>query len=191
MVLPSLRLQWISEEKGYGLFATEFIPKGTVTYCQDPLDIVIKQADLSKYPQALLDSIHKFAFEPPNGDVVLGWDNAKYINHCCSPSTLSTGYEFELAVRDVEVGEELTTDYRLFTKNNTFAFSCENPICPRSLMSELPLIEIDQRIQSALLHFRAVAQPLSFLISSLQQEKLNRFLEDPDAYISVAEELPC
>jgi hypothetical protein len=58
-------------------------------------------------------------------------------------------------------------------------------------MSELPLIEIDQRIQSALVHFRAVAQPLSFLIPSLQQEKLNRFLEDPDAYISVAEELPC
>lgn len=190
MVHPSLQLKWISEEKGYGLFAKELIPKGTVTYCQDPLDIVIKQKELPNYPEALKANILKFAFEPPSGDLVLSWDNAKYINHCCTPNSLSTGYEFEIAVRDVEQGEELTTDYRLFTKNNSFDYICHDSNCPGPLMHELPLNSIDQRIREALLNYRFVKQPLEFLIPQKQIKKLNYFLDSSEAYVSVAEELP-
>ena len=190
MVLPSLQTKWISDEKGYGLFATEFIAKGTITYCQDPLDIVISPADIPKYHSTLRDSIHKFAFEPPGGNVVLCWDNAKYINHCCQPNTLSTGYEFEIAVRDVLVGEELTTDYRLFSKNNKFNFFCDNMQCPRSQMDELPLEQIDQRIIDALVDWQEVEQPLEFLVPLTIIEKLQQYLNGDGHYISVAEQLP-
>lgn len=190
MVLPSLRIQWISDEKGYGLFASEFIPKGTVTYCQDSLDIVISPSELQKHHQAIQDSVHKFAFEPPSGDMVMCWDHAKYINHCCQANSLSTGYEFEIAVRDVQVGEELTTDYRLFSKYNKFDFVCDDPQCPRSRMDQLPLQEIDSKIQAALTHYSEIEQPLSFLVPPPILEKLKRYLIDPSAYISVEEELP-
>jgi len=163
---------------------------GTITYCQDPLDIVIPRESLAQYPQALQDSIHKYAFEPPSGELVLCWDNAKYINHCCSPNSLSTGYEFEIAVRNVEPGEELTTDYRLFSKNNRFGTICEQPDCPRSAMNELPLAKIDQQIQSALAHYHAVNQPLSFLVPDRTTQELQRYFESPKAYISIAQELP-
>ncbi|PKG99983.1 SET domain-containing protein [Paraglaciecola sp. MB-3u-78] len=190
MVLPSLQTKWISDEKGYGLFATEFIPKGTVTYCQDLLDIVISPDELSKLPQVLIDSIHKFAFEPPCGNMVLSWDNAKYINHCCQPNSLSTGYEFEIAVRDVQADEELTTNYRLFSKHNTFQFFCDNSQCPRSPMNELPLESIDCSIKSALAYYEKVVQPLDFLVSPLVAEKLKDYLRGNLSYTSVAEQLP-
>jgi hypothetical protein len=190
MVLPSLQTKWISDTKGYGLFATEFIAKGTITYCQDPLDIVISPADILKYHPILRDNIHKFAFEPPTGNMVLSWDNAKYINHCCQPNSLSTGYEFEIAVRDVHPGEELTTDYRLFSKHNKFEFFCDNPQCPRSQMNELPLENIDQRIMSALVDWKKIDQPLEFLVPPTITEKLNLYLTGATAYTSVAEQLP-
>jgi hypothetical protein len=41
MIIPWVKIQWISDEKGYGLLATRDIPKGTVTFVQDGLDIVI------------------------------------------------------------------------------------------------------------------------------------------------------
>ncbi|MDG1242596.1 MAG: SET domain-containing protein [Opitutae bacterium] len=190
MVLPSLRIQWLSDEKGYGLIATEFVPKGTITYCQDSLDIVIPQGDISKYSGVLRDSIYKFAYEPPTGEMVLGWDHAKYINHCCLANTLSTGYEFEIAVRDIEVGEELTTDYRLFSKHNTFHVVCRNEHCPQSAMDALPLKDIDARIQSALSSYSSVEQPLGFLVATDTLERLNAYLNDSGEYISVEEELP-
>jgi len=190
MVIPSVRILWISDDKGYGLFSTEHIPKGTITYCQDPLDIVIRKDDVSRYPNALLNSIHKFAFEPPNGDLVLCWDEAKYINHCCSPNSLSTGYEFEIAVRDIQIGEELTTDYRLFSRNNHFACRCDNEQCPRPGMDGFDVPAIDRVIRSALASLTDVPQPLAFLIPPHQKAQLDRFLADPREYISIANELP-
>lgn len=190
MVLPNLQIKWLSDEKGYGLFATEFIPKGTITYCQDPLDIVISPADISKYHPALQDCVYKFSFEPPHGNMVLCWDSAKYINHCCQPNSLSTGYEFEIAVLDIHPGEELTTDYRLFSKHNDFNFVCDNEQCPRSQMNELPLEKIDQRIRGALIDWQKVEQPLKFLVPPPIAEKLKRYLNGAIPYSSVAEQLP-
>ncbi|MDQ4141369.1 MAG: SET domain-containing protein-lysine N-methyltransferase, partial [Bacteroidota bacterium] len=40
MIHPHTQLQFISAEKGYGVVATQFIPKGTITWAFDPLDQV-------------------------------------------------------------------------------------------------------------------------------------------------------
>ena len=38
MIHPKTTLRFINEEVGYGLYATEFIPKGTITYVKDSLE---------------------------------------------------------------------------------------------------------------------------------------------------------
>lgn len=39
------------------------------------------------------------------------WDNAKFVNHSFKPSCFSMPYDFEIAIRDIHPGEELTDDY--------------------------------------------------------------------------------
>ena len=39
MIIPWVRIVWISDQKGYGLVASRPIPKGTITFAQDGLDI--------------------------------------------------------------------------------------------------------------------------------------------------------
>ncbi len=41
MIHPNTELKMVSPEMGIGVFATHFIPKGTITWAQDELDIVL------------------------------------------------------------------------------------------------------------------------------------------------------
>jgi hypothetical protein len=40
LIHPDSELRFINPVMGYGLFATKTIPKGTVTWVGDPLDLV-------------------------------------------------------------------------------------------------------------------------------------------------------
>jgi hypothetical protein len=42
---------------------------------------------------------------------VLCWDNGRYVNHSFNSNCLTTAYDFEVAIRDIQVGEQLTDDY--------------------------------------------------------------------------------
>jgi hypothetical protein len=46
-----------------------------------------------------------------------------YGNHSCDANTLDTQLGFDVAVRDIEAGQELTVDYRRFF-DPTIAFRC-------------------------------------------------------------------
>ena len=48
------------------------------------------------------------------------------MNHDDQANTLTTGYGFEVAVRDVDEGEELTDDYRIFSTHHDTNFIHEN-----------------------------------------------------------------
>ncbi len=67
------------------------------------------------------------------GDFVLCWDLARYINHSCEPSCRSAGYDFEIAVRNIHPGEQLTDDYGALNIEWTFQCSCESPRCRRAI----------------------------------------------------------
>ena len=45
MIHPHTRIHFINEEMGYGVFATQFIPKGTITYVKDSLELEITLED--------------------------------------------------------------------------------------------------------------------------------------------------
>ena len=40
-----------------------------------------------------------------------GRDHGRYMNHNCIPNCLKTWMGYEVAVRDIALGEELTNDY--------------------------------------------------------------------------------
>jgi len=188
MIHPNTKLQWINEQIGYGVFATAFIPEGTIVYVQDPLEIVIQQDSPLLQDPNCLPSINKYAYLDEAGNRIISWDNAKYVNHCCHSNTLSTGYGFEIAVRDIQSGEEITDEYALFTSGQSFPLACHFADCRLVFKSE-DRVEYgrfwDTQIQAALQRFHTVPQPLSSYISADILEQVTTFINTGAAYLPV------
>jgi hypothetical protein len=55
--------------------------------------------------------LEKYTFRDPSGQYILCWDLGRFMNHSCVPSCLGLEADFEVAVRDIQPGEELTDDY--------------------------------------------------------------------------------
>ena len=97
MMHPHTEVQFISDEVGRGVVATAFIPKGTITWVQDPLDRLFTPAEVAALPPFALDQLEYFAFKNARGEMVLCWDHARYVNHSFRSNCLSTVFDFEVA----------------------------------------------------------------------------------------------
>ena len=107
MIHPNTELKYISDAIGYGVFATEFIPEGTIVYMIDGLEQIIKPSEYAEHCPDIRSVIDKYAYIDEKGNRIVSWDFAKYVNHCCNCNTISTGYGFEIAIRDIQKGEEI------------------------------------------------------------------------------------
>lgn len=133
MIHPNTEVRFVSKTIGHGVFATARIPKGTITFVQDPLDIKITPAGFAALDKSSQEIVEKYSFIDPQGIRIVSWDNAKYVNHSCDCNTMSTGYGFEIAIRDIEKGEELTDEYGLFNIPIEIPISCGCKNCRRAL----------------------------------------------------------
>lgn len=111
MIHPKTEIRFISDEVGYGVVAKELIPKGTITWVLDKFD---REFTLNQYEA--LEPVYKkiletYAYKNNLGNLVLCWDNARFVNHSFNANCLTSAYNFELAVRDIHPGEQLTDDY--------------------------------------------------------------------------------
>ena len=111
MIHPDTEVRFISKEKGYGVVATKLIPKGTITWVQDDLDQIFTRDQADSLKPVIKKYLDTYSFTNKNGEIVLCWDNGKFVNHSFKPSCFSTPYGFEIAIRDIYPGEELTDDY--------------------------------------------------------------------------------
>jgi len=136
MIHPSTVLKFIDEQKGYGVFATEFIPKGTITYVKDPLEIEISMEHYNTLDKTMQEQVEKYSYIDERGTRIISWDFAKYVNHCCNCNTMSTGYGFEIAIRDIFPGEELTDEYGLFNLTQEMTLCCSEKNCRQILKPE-------------------------------------------------------
>ena len=84
MIHPDTELRQVSPEVGYGVFATAFIPKGTIVYIKDDMELVFKPDDPRRNDPLYKEIIEKYSYTEPNGNLVLSWDIAKFVNHCCN-----------------------------------------------------------------------------------------------------------
>ena len=111
MIYPKTELQFISDEIGHGVVATEFIPAGTITWALDKLDREFTPADFEKMDPLYQDILEFYTFRNNVGNLILCWDNGRYVNHSFDSNCLTTAYDFEIAICDIHPGEQLTDDY--------------------------------------------------------------------------------
>src|SRR5687767_13104511 len=111
MMHPSTELKFINDQIGFGVVATAFIPKGTITWVMDKLDRHLLPSQVESMDELYQDIMEKYCYRDSKGRYILCWDIARYVNHSFCSNCITTAYEFELAVRDIQTGEELTDDY--------------------------------------------------------------------------------
>lgn len=111
MIHPKTELKHISNEVGYGIVATDFIPAGTITWVLDELDREFTPAEFQAMKPFYQDVLDTYSFRNNKGNFVLCWDNGRFVNHSFNSNCLTTAYDFEIAIRDIHPGEQLTDDY--------------------------------------------------------------------------------
>jgi uncharacterized protein len=118
----------ISTIHNLGLFADEFILAGTEVWRFTPgYDLEITVEEMEKHPQYLREFFDHYGYLDFNlNRYLLCFDNARFINHSSNPNILTdytrARHGVDVAVRDIVIGEEITTDYRLFERNSNFEY---------------------------------------------------------------------
>jgi SET domain-containing protein len=101
---------------GIGLFADEFIPKDTIIWEYDSkIDNAYLQEEYDKVTGLDKEFLKRYCFKYL-GVYYLCVDNARFFNHSDAPNCYSADFNkinlgYTKALRDIEVGEELTDDY--------------------------------------------------------------------------------
>lgn len=106
---------------GIGLFADEFIPKGSrVWQWIDGFDIRMQASDLQRLSKPALEIFLRYSYlSKRSGLYVLCFDHSRFLNHSEAPNLIDASAAdseegLDIAARDIEPGEELTSDYRDF-----------------------------------------------------------------------------
>lgn len=183
MIHPHTQLRYISDAIGYGMFAARDMPMGTLTYVRDPFERLFSQAEFAAMPDLQRDLIDRYCYTDRHGNLVLSWDHSKHVNHHCQSNTLHTAFGFEIAVRDIAAGEEITTDYGLFNIQETLPITCRHWLQPEDAERLWP--DWDARIQSALPDIHTTEQALLPYLDTMARSRLNDFLKGDSAYPSV------
>jgi len=111
MIHPNTELRFIDAEIGHGVVATQFIPQGTITWVQDELDQKFSSKQVRSLGSLYIDQLDKYCFRDRDGQWILCWDHGRFVNHSFKSNCLTTAYNFEVAIRDIQAGEQLTDDY--------------------------------------------------------------------------------
>ena len=106
--------------KGKGLFTNQFVKKGTIIWSSKNDTNIIEIDDdklllyLDKYDQNDITDIldHMYCFNNKCYDIINS--NIKYTNHSFNPTSYVNSNNESVAKRDIEIGEEITEDYRTY-----------------------------------------------------------------------------
>jgi len=179
MIHPDTELRFINDVVGYGVVAKKFIPKGTITWVQDDLDQIYTPERLAKVNPMMQDYLETYCFTNNKGEKVLCWDNAKFVNHSFNSSCMSTAYDFEIAIRDIHPGEQLTDDYGYL--NVSEPFEAEDEGTERKIVYPNDILVYheswDKSVLDNLDNISAVAQPLKKFIPESTWVEFSKVLE--------------
>ncbi len=163
MIHPATELRFISPEIGYGVFAREPIPRGTVMWVLCRFDIVLSPKNAAAFPPPYQPIFECYAYTDGAGRVIMCWDHGRYLNHSCDPTMLGVGGDFEIAVRDIAADEELTCEYAHLNLTEPMECRCGAPNC-RGVIGSTDVLtlwpDLDRRMAEALPFARKVPQPL-------------------------------
>ncbi len=177
MLHPYTELRFVSDEIGYGIFATQDIPKGTITWVKDQLDRVFTLSEVQALSALDKENLLKYTYRNCEGHFVFCWDLTRFINHSYEPNSMLTTLGFEIALCDIKKGDELTNDYG--TLNIIEPFKCAHgPDHERDYVRPDDLLNFhqkwDQQIHSAMEFVKKVTQPLDQFLSFSQQDMIKK-----------------
>jgi len=175
MIHPDTELRLINEQIGYGVVALKPIPQGTITWALDKLDRTFTPQQVTAMDALYQKVLDKYTYRNSQGNYILCWDNARFVNHSSNANCLTTAYEFEIAIRDIAAGEELTDDYGYLNLEEPFHVvpepgSDRTVIYPDDLLRFYP--EWDEKLLNAFPRILEVSQPLLQLLDTPLQEKV-------------------
>lgn len=163
MIHPDTELCWISAEIGHGVRATRRIPKGTLTWVLCSLDRALTRADVDALGPQYRALVDRYAYVDHLGRQILCWDAGRHVNHHCDANSRALGLEAQIAIRDIEPGEELTCDYGECNLDEALACSCGSLGC-RGTIAATDLQTLAERwdaeIRAAVAAAAGLPQPL-------------------------------
>lgn len=188
MIHPHTELRFISERIGYGVVATQFIPKGTITWALDKLDRIFTPPQVKAMDPLYQQVLDTYTYRNAEGNYILCWDNARFINHSSISNCITTAYEFEIAVRDILPGEQLTDDYGYLNLEEPFEAEPEKGT-DRTTIYPDDLIRYhydwDEQLLSAFPFLPQVAQPLFNILEPALREKALRIAAGEEKMSSI------
>lgn len=121
MLLVKTRLG-MSDIEGIGVFAEEFISKGTPTWKFTPgLDQLLSREVVDGVPEPLRSALLRYSYlDKKTGLYIYCLDNARFVNHADDANTRGDYPDSEnifgrdIATRDIQPGEEITCNYAEF-----------------------------------------------------------------------------
>lgn len=187
MIHPLTEVKFISPEKGYGVVAKQFLPKGTITWVQDKLDMVFNLNKIAELGEEYKDIIDTYTFRDNEGNHILCWDHARYVNHSFNSNCLTTPYNFEIAIRDIQAGEELTDDYGYLNISEPFEAIQEDS--DRTVVYPDDLTRYhgvwDEKIADAMQCIFDVDQHLAKFLDEKTHEKIRKITEGQERLDSI------
>ncbi|WP_320169727.1 SET domain-containing protein [Maridesulfovibrio sp.] len=188
MIHPDTEVRTVSAQIGNGVFATAPIKKGTIVVVRDKYDTCLSQDEYQHLPQPMKAAMETYMYHDRHGNLILSWDHARYMNHNCSSNTMLTAYNIEIAIRDINPGDEITTEYGLLNIQEPYDLCCNCPNCRERLRDD----DIDrygpiwdEQIRESLLMIYGTEQPLIGLLDRNTRNRLQQFCDGEAAYSSV------
>ena len=105
-----------SSINGIGLFADQFIPKGTVVWKFMPnFDLLMSEQETNELSKPAMGQFYHYAYlDKKHGRYMLCFDDARFFNHTKNPNCDEKIDDITIAARIIQVGEELTVNYKDF-----------------------------------------------------------------------------
>ena len=166
MIHPDTSVVEVDAIKGLGVRATTSIPRGTVLWVRDAVDVVLSPEQVDALDGALAEHVDRLGYQDHLGRTIVCWDGGKYVNHSCAPTMRGVGPDAMIAVVDVAAGDEITCDYAECNLDEPFRCACGAAEC-RGLVGASVASEEWSRwqtdVEAAVRLGAHVAQPLAKL----------------------------
>lgn len=191
MIHPKTEIKFISNEVGYGVVATELILAGTITWALDNLDREFTPSDFQSMDPIYQNILDTYSFRNNKGHFILCWDNGRFVNHSFNSNCLTTAYDFEIAIRDIQVGEQLTDDYGYLNIEHPFRALDEGT--RRKIVYPDDLVKYyktwDKKLEKKFHKIPQLDQPLRELISDKTWKEVENVIKGEKVMDSILKNL--
>jgi len=113
-----------TKDKGKGLFANVFIPTGTIICFECEKCKVLSKKEISELDKTKRNFVLEHAYTRKDGTYLMPCGEEIYLNHSCNSNILDSGLGFDIVVRNINIGEEATYDYRQFYDDSSYEMIC-------------------------------------------------------------------